>query len=55
MSYAELEKAMSNKTSNYQKYLKIRKKNLHKWNQFQFVNLMTHNLKLTNSSRKRIV
>ena len=31
MSYAELEKAMSNKNDpNYQKYLEIRKKNLHK-------------------------
>jgi len=31
MSYAELEKAMTNKNDpNYQKYLEIRKKNLHK-------------------------
>ena len=31
MSYAELEKAMENKNDpNYQKYLEIRKKNLHK-------------------------
>ena len=33
MSYKELEKAMENKNDpNYQKYLKIRKKNLHKMN-----------------------
>ena len=33
MSYEDLEKAMENKKDpNYQKYLKIREKNLHKMN-----------------------
>jgi len=33
MSYADLEKAMENKDDpNYQKYLEIREKNLHKMN-----------------------
>ena len=33
MSYEDLEKAMENKNDpNYQKYLKIREKNLHKMN-----------------------
>ena len=33
MTYAELEKAMENKSDpNYKKYLEIRKKNLHKMN-----------------------
>jgi uncharacterized protein (DUF1330 family) len=47
MSYEDLEKAMEDKNDpNYQKYLEIREKNLHKMNQFQFANLMSHNLQI---------
>ena len=53
MSYEDLEKAMLDKNDpNYQKYLEIREKNLHKMNPIQFANLMS-NLQLTNSLTRK--
>ena len=45
LSYKELEEAINNpNSSNREKYEKIRKMNLQKWNQFQYVRFPTNQL-----------